>query len=169
MGLSWPSLHTWICMSVLHEAKDSSHFQSTSTHNNQSISCAHGSQNFMYTDSGLLLYWEARRQVVVRLGNQKMKITNYTIYRYITGSDILHGNAVLYTGSFSNYHIASQLSKWRIRIRKSDFRRMRVVESWNRLPPDQVKTTISKDAFKRMLRQQHTAYYAQSDHVIVKF
>ncbi len=46
MGLSWPSLHTWICMSVLHEAKDSSHFQSTSTHNNQSISCADESQTF---------------------------------------------------------------------------------------------------------------------------
>jgi hypothetical protein len=42
---------------------------------------------------------------------------------------------------------------------------MRVVESGNRLP-DQGKTTISKDAFKRMLRQQQTAYYAQSDYVI---
>jgi hypothetical protein len=30
---------------------------------------------------------------------------------------------------------------------------VRVVESWNRLP-DNVKTTTSKDAFKRMLRQQ---------------
>ncbi len=48
MGLSWPSLQTWICMSVLHEAKDSSHFQSTSARNNQSISCADGSQTSMY-------------------------------------------------------------------------------------------------------------------------
>ncbi len=46
MGLSWPSLHTWICMSVLHEAKDSSHFQSTSAHNNQYSFAVRGVDNW---------------------------------------------------------------------------------------------------------------------------
>jgi hypothetical protein len=41
-------------------------------------------------------------------------------------------------------------------IRKYSFP-VRVVESWNRLP-DQVKMITSKDAFKRMLRQQQTAH-----------
>ena len=41
-------------------------------------------------------------------------------------------------------------------VRKFSFP-VRVVESWNRLP-DSVKTTTSKDAFKRMLRQQQAAH-----------
>jgi hypothetical protein len=41
-------------------------------------------------------------------------------------------------------------------VRKFSFP-VRVVESWNRLP-DNVKTTTSKDAFKRMLRQQQAAH-----------
>jgi hypothetical protein len=41
-------------------------------------------------------------------------------------------------------------------IRKYSFP-VRVVESWDRLP-DQVKTTTSKDVFKRMLRQQQTVH-----------
>ncbi len=41
-------------------------------------------------------------------------------------------------------------------VRKYSFP-VRVVESWNRLP-ESVKTTTSKDAFKRMLRQQQTAH-----------
>ncbi len=41
-------------------------------------------------------------------------------------------------------------------VRKYSFP-VRVVESWNRLP-DNVKTTTSKDAFKRMLRQQQTTH-----------
>jgi hypothetical protein len=42
-----------------------------------------------------------------------------------------------------------------------------VVESWNRLP-DNVKTTTSKDAFKRMLRQQQAAHLMQSESVTGK-
>jgi hypothetical protein len=41
-------------------------------------------------------------------------------------------------------------------VRKFSFP-VRVVEGWNRLP-DSVKTTTSKDAFKRMLRQQQAAH-----------
>ncbi len=41
-------------------------------------------------------------------------------------------------------------------VRKFSFP-VRVVGSWNRLP-DNVKTTTSKDAFKRMLRQQQAAH-----------
>ena len=47
IGLSWPSLQTWICMSVEQEAKLSSHFQSTSAHRQQYMSHPFQPRNYL--------------------------------------------------------------------------------------------------------------------------